>query len=138
MAKTLAIALALACMLAVTPAVAHHGPSVLGTMQIMQPLRAGGEILQPGTYEVRLTGEHVTPLPGQSENAEQVVEFVANGKVMARDVAEVREGEARPIGTSGNASTRARTERLKADPFVRVSMAREGNRYLIYLPLANQ
>lgn len=138
MAKILALAFALACTLAVTPAVAHHGPSVLGTMQITQPVRAGGEILQPGSYEVRLTGEHVKPLPGQSENAEQVVEFVANGKVVARDVAEVMEGEARAIGTSGNAPTRARTERLKADPFVRVSMAREGNRYLIYLPLASQ
>ena len=98
---------------------------------------AGGQVLQPGTYEVRLTGEHVKPLPGQSEEAEQRVEFVSGGRVVARDVAEVMPG----AGEVGRHERRhrdasARVERLKADEFLRVSMNREGERYLIYLPLA--
>jgi hypothetical protein len=128
--------MALGCLLAAAPALAHHGPSALGTVRITQPVLAGGQILQPGAYEVRLTGEHVTPLPGQSEEAEQVVEFVSGGRVAARDVAEVMPGSAGPIGTTGGAAGSARVERLKADDFVRVSMSREGERFLIYLPLA--
>ena len=97
---------------------------------------AGGQVIQPGMYEVRLTGEHVQPLPGQSEDAEQRVEFVSGGRVVARDVAEVMPGAATVVGTSGGTATGARVERLKGDEFLRVSMNREGERYLIYLPLA--
>jgi hypothetical protein len=133
-----AITVALGCLLAVAPALAHHGPSVLGTVRITQAVMAGGQILESGTYEMRLTGEHVDPLLGQSADAEQMVEFVKDGRVMARDVAEVMPGSTRAVGTSGSASSQARVERLKADDFVRVSMNREGERYLIYLPTAGR
>jgi hypothetical protein len=133
-----AVTVVLGCLLAVAPALAHHGPSVLGTVRITQPVMAGGQILEPGTYEMRLTGEHVDPLPGQSADAEQTVEFVKDGRVMARDVAEVTPGPTRPVGTSGGASSQARVERLKADDFIRVSMNREGERYLIYLPITSR
>jgi hypothetical protein len=133
-----AITVALGCLLAVAPALAHHGPSVLGTVRITQAVMAGGQILESGTYEMRLTGEHVDPLLGQSADAEQMVEFVKDGRVMARDVAEVMPGSTRAVGTSGSASSQARVERLKADDFVRVSMNREGERYLIYLPIAGR
>jgi hypothetical protein len=133
-----AVTVVLGCLLAVAPALAHHGPSVLGTVRITQPVMAGGQILEPGTYEMRLTGEHVDPLPGQSADAEQAVEFVKDGRVMARDVAEVMPGPTGAVGTSGGASSHARVERLKADDFIRVSMNREGERYLIYLPMASR
>jgi hypothetical protein len=133
-----AVTVALGCLLAVAPALAHHGPSVLGTVRITQPVMAGGQILEPGTYEMRLTGEHVDPLPGQSADAEQMVEFVKDGHVMARDVAQVMPGPTSAVGTSGGASSQARVERLKADDFMRVSMNREGERYLIYLPIAGR
>jgi hypothetical protein len=133
-----AVTVALGCLLAVAPALAHHGPSVLGTVRITQPVMAGGQVLEPGTYEMRLTGEHVDPLPGQSVDAEQAVEFVKDGRVVAKDVAEVMSGSARAVGTSGGASSQARVERLKADDFVRVSMNRDGERYLVYLPMASR
>jgi len=133
---TKAFTIVLGCLLAVAPAAAHHGPSSLGTVRIAAPVLAGGETLPPGTYEVRLTGEHAKPLPGQSEDAEQMVEFVSGGRVVARDVAEVMPGSTGAVGTSGGATGGARVERLKADDFLRVSMNREGDRYLIYLPLA--
>ena len=133
---TKAVTIVLGCLLAVAPGAAHHGPSALGTVRISAPVTAGGQTLQPGSYEIRLTGEHVKPLAGQSEDAEQVVEFVSGGRVVARDVAEVMPGSAVAVGTAGGATSGARVERLKADDFLRVSMNREGDRYLIYLPLA--
>ena len=133
-----AITVALGCLLAVAPALAHHGPSVLGTVRITQPVMAGGQILEPGTYEMRLTGDHVDPLLGQSADAEQMVEFVKDGRVMARDVAQVMPGPTSAVGTSGGASSPARVERLKADDFVRVSMNREGERFLVFLPIAGR
>ena len=40
-----AITVALGCLLAVAPALAHHGPSVLGTVRLTQPVTAGGQVL---------------------------------------------------------------------------------------------
>ena len=81
---------------------------------------AGGTTLQPGTYEIRLTGEHLTPLPGQSEDAEHVVEFVEDGMVVARDVAEVTAGRRqRRSAPAEERAPRARVERLKGDEFLR-------------------
>jgi hypothetical protein len=94
-------------------------------------------MLQPGRYEIRLTGEHVEPLPGQSEDALQEIEFLANGTVAARYAAEVITTESVPVGTSGGAATRARVELLKGGDFLRVSTSRGGERFLIHLPVAN-
>jgi hypothetical protein len=132
MTKEITVGLALVGVLAAGPAFAHHGPASLGTVRITEPVMAGGTLLQPGTYEVRDTGEHVKPLPGQSADAQTWVEFVMNGKVMARDVAEMMPGAARAVGTSGR-SGGLRVERLKGDEFVRVSTWYGGERYLIHL-----
>ena len=117
------------------PALAHHAASSLGTVRITQPVMAGGKMLQPGTYEIRDTGDHATPLPGQSPEAQTYVEFVANGMVMARDIAEVMPGQAVPVGTSGT-SARPRVDLLKGGDFMRVSATHGGERYLIHLPVA--
>ena len=127
----------LGCLLAAGPVAAHHEPTMLGTVRIPQAVVAGGQVVEPGTYEVRLTGEHVDPLPGQSEDAGQYIELLSGGQVVARDVAEVMPGQAAPIGTSGSAPSRIRVERLKADDFLRISIHHGAERYLIYLPFAN-
>jgi len=123
--------------LAAGPALAHHAASSLGTVRITQPVMAGGKMLQPGTYEIRDTGEHATPLPGQSADAQTYVEFVANGTVMARDIAELMPGQNAPVGTSGGSSARPRVELLKGGDFMRVSTSHGGERYLIHLPVAH-
>jgi hypothetical protein len=129
------VGFAAAVLLAAGPAFAHHAPASLGMVTITQPVLAEGKTLQPGTYEIRDTGEHVKPLPGQSETAQTYIEFISNGNVVARDVAEVMSGGAlRPIGTSGGAGTRGRFHVLKGGDFARVSMAHGGERYLIHLP----
>ena len=97
---------ALAGMLSVSVAAAQLPPSagsrdVLATVHIAHSVLANGQPLPPGTYEVRLTADRPRPLPGQSPDAERWVEFVANGGVVAREVAMVLRDTDRPtIGAS--------------------------------------
>lgn len=130
------VAIAFACIFAGHALLAHHDPTSLGTATIAQPVLVGGITLPAGTYEIRLTGEHAKPLPGQSEDAVQGIEFVQNGTVVARDAAEVIPAEPAHTGTSGGSSTRLRVERLRGDEFVRLSTTRNGERYLIHLAIA--
>ena len=116
---------------------AQSASMTLGTVRITQPVLAHGQPLAPGTYEVRLTDESLPPNPGQSPDAVRVVEFVKDGQVIARDAAEVMMAEGSAVGTAGGAGSLPRVEILKGGEFVRVSAAREGKRYLIYLPVAN-
>jgi hypothetical protein len=110
------------------------GGQVLGTVRLTQPVIADGKPLPPGTYELRLTGQPLPPLPGQTPGGEQYVEFVANGMVVGRDVAVVVTVAAGSVGTSGSA-TQPRVEMLRGGEFLRISTTRGGNRYLIHLPL---
>lgn len=136
MTKMITACLALVGVFAAGPVLAHHAASSLGTVRITQPVMAGGTMLQPGTYEIRDTGEHVTPMPGQSADAQARVEFLANGMVVARDVAELMPGRPAPVGTSGGSSSRPVAQLLKGGDFLRVSTYHAGERYLIYLPVA--
>ena len=113
------------------------GATVLATVQISTPVLAGGTSLAAGRYEVRLTGEHPTPRVGQPRTPQESVEFVVNGKVVARDVAEILYDDDLPsIGASSQrAKTGTRVELLKGGEFLRISVKRERERYLIYLPL---
>ena len=117
------------------PAFAHHGEAgSLGTVRVTTPVMAGGTLLQPGVYEVRDTGQHPMPMPGQGADAQVRIEFVRNGMVVATDVAEVMTGDgAATVGTSGG-NRRLRFEQLKGGDFARVSTTRNGERYLIHLP----
>ena len=126
--------MALALGASAVPAFAHHSAASLGTVRITTPVMAGGVMLQPGIYEVRDTGQHGTPLPGQSAEAQARIEFVQDGKVVAADLAEVMAGVNGPVGTAGGGS-RLRFERLKGDDFARVSGRHNGERYLIHLPV---
>jgi len=112
-------------------------PATLATVCITQPVIANGYPLAPGLYEVRLTNEHLTPLPGQSSDAERWVEFVAGGSVVAREAAVVLRDDDLP--SEGASSVRARdgtrVELLKGGEFVRISARRGEERYLIYLPV---
>jgi hypothetical protein len=137
MTKAVTFGVAVICALAAGPAVAHHGPSVLGTVSIADTVMLGETPLQAGTYEIRLTGEHLKPLPGQSDEAGQVVEFVKGGTAVGRDAAEVVDDATAAVGTSGRSGTRARVERLKGDEFLRISIVKDGERYLIHLPIAH-
>ncbi|HTM04936.1 MAG TPA: hypothetical protein VL173_15610 [Vicinamibacterales bacterium] len=92
---------------------------------ISEPVLAGGSSLAPGTYEIRVG----LPIEGAAQRS---VEFVKDGMVVAREIAEVLPA-AGSVGTSGAAS-RVRVERLKEGDYVRVSFVDGADRLLIYLP----
>jgi hypothetical protein len=133
MTKTI-VAFVLAGVLAGGSAFAHHASASLGTVTISQPVMAGGTMLQPGTYELRDTGEHGKPMPGQSAEAQAWIEFLSNGTVVARDMAEVMTGTPEAVGTTGTAG-RVRAQMLRGGDFMRLSVNRGGERYLIHLPV---
>jgi hypothetical protein len=114
--------------------------SVLATVRIAQPVLADGRPLAPGTYQIRLTDKRPTPRPGQSADAQQWVELVADGSVVAREVAEVMRDDDRPdIGASAErAAEGVRLQILKGGDFLRISVKRQGIRYLIHLPLVDE
>lgn len=111
--------------------------NVLATVRIPSAVMAGGKPLPSGAYEVRLTQERPTPLPGQSPDAQRWMEFVADGKVIAREVAEVLQDEDLPAVGASSLRVRSgtRVEMLKGGDFLRISVKRERERYLIYLPV---
>ena len=112
-------------------------PAALATVRITQSVTANGYPLPAGLYELRLTKEHLTPLPGQSSEAERWVEFVADGSVVARDVAVVLRDHDLPSEGASSVPARAgaRVELLTGGEFARISVKRGGERYLIYLPV---
>lgn len=110
----------------------------LASVHITQSVLANGKPLPAGVYELRLTNEHRRPLPGQSPDAERWVEFVANGTVVAREVAVVLRDDDLPSLGASSVPTRegTRVEMLQGGEFLRVSVKRGNERYLVYLPVA--
>ena len=136
------VALTVALSLGAVDAHAGQAPNaaadVLATVRIPQAALANGKPLPPGTYELRLTREQPAPLKGQSADAQRWVEFVAGGAVAGREVAEIlRDSDLPAVGASSVPSgTGTRVDLLKGGDFLRVSVKRGGERYLVYLPVA--
>jgi hypothetical protein len=112
--------------------------TMLGTVNIPTRVMANGQVLTPGSYQVRLTTEMPQPGPGQTQESERWVEFVRGGKPVGREVAsvvpaaeiaQVAEGPRPAAGGS-------RVEMLKGNDYLRVWINRDGVNYLIHLPLA--
>jgi hypothetical protein len=137
MSKTIIVGAAFVCALAAGPAFAHHpAGAALGSVTITHSVLAGDKTLEPGTYEIRDTGEHLMPLPGQSEEAATWVEILSNGTVVARVGAELIPSAPVAVGTSGGGGRRAVVHMLKGGEFLRISAHHDGERVLIHLPMA--
>ena len=96
---------------------------------IAESVLAGGAPLAAGTYEIRFVSGGETT----SESvAQRAVEILSNGRVVAREVAEIFPATG-VVGTSGRAPS-VRVEKLKEGDFVRVSFVEGSERFLIYLP----
>jgi hypothetical protein len=135
-----------------TPVAAHHetpGKShAVATFTIAEQVKAGGKPLAPGTYEVWILDESPDLGAGAPSNAQRVVELYQNGKMVAREVAEVfpatssedaAKANEQPAGTSGTSARglrRAAVEKLRGGEYVRVVINDAGARYLIHLPTA--
>ena len=126
-----------------TPVAAHHdtpGKShAVATVRITEPVKADGKPLAPGTYEVWILDERPDLKAGAPSNAQRVVELHQNGKMVAREVAEVFTSSERPVGTSGTSGSRmgkAVVQKLQGGEFLRIAISDAGARYLIHLPTA--
>jgi hypothetical protein len=109
----------------------------LPTVTIPQAVTANGQPLAPGTYQIRITVERPSLPSGIPSDAQRWVEFLADGKIVAREIAEVLplDGGATPVGTSSATPSRPPVvQLLKEGDFVRVSLREAGQRYLVYLP----
>ena len=130
----------LAAVMLAMPVAAHHetaGKShAIATVTLTEPVKADGKALAPGTYEVWLLDERPN-LTGAASNAQRVVELHQNGKMVAREVAEVFGAGERPVGTSGTTGrmAKATVQKLRGE-FLRISISDAGARYLIHLPTA--
>jgi len=132
------ITLALALIGAVVAPAAAQDASVLATVQIPRDVLANGAPLAAGTYELRLTGEHPGALVGQAPDAEEFVDIVAGGEVVAREVAEVLYDATLPEegASSQRVAPGVTVNLLRGGEFLRVSVKREdGTRYLIHFPI---
>ena len=111
--------------------------NVLTTVRIPTAVKAGGTLLPAASYQLRLTGEHPAP-GGEQREVQEWVEVISNGKVVARELAEILYDDDRPaVGASAQkARTGTRVEMLKDREFLRVSIKRDNERYLIYLPVS--
>jgi hypothetical protein len=117
---------------------AHHTVPgrVHPTVTIAQPVLADGKPLAAGTYELWISEDRPEVGAGAPSDAQRVVEFAQNGKVVAREIAEVfPTGSRQVVGTSGSSgAAKARVEMLKGGEFLRVSVNDADGRYLIHLP----
>jgi len=111
----------------------------LGTVRLSRAAKAEDNLLRPGAYRLRLTGETLKPTTGETPNLEQWVEFTQDGKVRARavasvvpadQIAQVAEDRVPPAGHS-------RVDILQGNDYLRVWVNQSGRNYLIHLPLAD-
>lgn len=111
----------------------------MATVTITETVKADGKPLAPGTYEIWILDDRPDVGTGAPSNAQRVVEFYQNGKMVAREVAEVFAPGERPTGTSGSSASaagKAVVQKLRGGEFLRVSINDASGLYLIHLPTA--
>ena len=121
------------------PSAAPAGELALGAVTIGRRVKANGETLAAGTYQLRLTGEVARPdATGQTSQLERWVEFRRGNQVRGREVVsivpatDVSKVQKDPPPRPGS----YKVEMLKGNEYVRVWIYRGGNHFLIYLPPA--
>ncbi|MGE0451258.1 MAG: hypothetical protein AB7Q29_16925 [Vicinamibacterales bacterium] len=108
-------------------------------MRIPVRVMADGQALAPGTYRVRLTGEHAKDeVAGQTAELERWVEFVQGSEVKGRALAPVVPSstvqEVAETAPPGRGNVRA--ERLRDDNYYRLWFNHGGDQILVYLEIA--
>lgn len=117
------------------PSALPTGAQTLGTVRLNRAVKANGETLSAGSYQVRLTGEEPAAATGATKPYERWVEFVRGGKVAGREVVSiVPQSEIKNV-TKGSspAAGRSKVQMLRDNEYVRVWINRGGNHYLVHL-----
>ena len=111
------------------------GSVSLGAVRVPRAVKADGQALPAGTYQVRVTETTASPqAPGQTPQFERWAEFMQGGKVVAREVVTIvpasdikQVAEMTPPPSGGS-----RAEVLKGGDYLRLWINRGGNHYLIH------
>jgi hypothetical protein len=112
------------------------GAMALGSVHIPGGVKANGEALPAGVYQVRLTADEAKPdAKGSTEKLERWVEFVKGGKAVGKEVVSiVPANEAKLVQKdTPPASGGSKVETLKGGDYVRVWINKGGNYYLVHL-----
>ena len=114
------------------------GTTSLGTVRLSRSVKANGEALPAGSYQLRLTGEEPPAPTGATKPYERWVEFVKGGKVVGREVVSVvPNSEIKNVAKgSAPAAGSSKVEVLRGDDYIRVWVNRGGNHYLVHLVAA--
>ena len=120
---------------AAAPQTVSTSTANIGTVRLGQAVKADGQALPAGTYQVRLTTEAPPKVVGQTVAETRWVEFMKGSTVAGREVATVLTPEEmakvadRPRGRGA-----ARIETLKGGDYLRVWVTHGGQHVLIHLP----
>jgi hypothetical protein len=114
------------------------GTTSLGTVRISRAVKANGEALPAGSYQLRLTGEEPPAPTGATKPYERWVEFVKGGKVVGREVVSVvPSSEIKNVAKGGGpAAGGSKVELLRGNDYLRVWVNRGGIHYLVHLVAA--
>jgi hypothetical protein len=107
----------------------------LGSIHIPQQVTANGQPLAAGTYTLRLSGDPVTPVVGQTPSQSHWVEFVQGGQVKGKEIATVATAaEVKQIAEmTPPAPGTSKVQTLKGADYVRVWINHGGTHYLLHL-----
>lgn len=111
------------------------GTVSLGTVRITRSVKANGEPLAAGSYQVRLTEKLAPPVAGATEPYERWVEFVRGGEVRGREVVSiVPQSEIEHVTKGGGpAPGGSKVQMLNGNDYLRVWINRGGTHYLVHL-----
>ncbi|MCC6162003.1 MAG: hypothetical protein IT182_01495 [Acidobacteria bacterium] len=114
------------------------GTTSLGTVRLTRSVKANGEALPAGSYQLRLTGEEPPAPTGATKPYERWVEFVRGGRVVGREVVSVvPASEIKNVSKGGApAPGQSKVELLRGDDYLRVWVNRGGTHYLVHLATA--
>src|SRR5437016_4582861 len=111
---------------------APTGEMALGSVHIPKGVKANGQALSPGTYQVRLTAQAASPdAKGQTATLERWVEFVQGGQVKGKEVVTiVPQSEIDKVQKDAPPRANAsKVELLKGGDYYRVWINKSGNHY---------
>jgi hypothetical protein len=109
--------------------------TTLGSVHIAKAVKADGQPLAAGTYQLRVTEREASPAaPGQMPQYERWAEFLQGGQVKGREVVTIvpqsdiaAVGKMRPPASGGY-----RAEVLKGGDYYRVWFNKGGTHYLVH------
>ncbi len=111
------------------------GTVSLGSVRLPRAVKANGEPLAAGSYQLRLTGEEPPAPTGATKSYERWVEFVRGGKVVGREVVSVvPQSEIEAVAKGGGpARGGTKVQMLRDNEYLRVWVNRGGTHYLVHL-----